>query len=137
MLKFKVTGLPEQPFNLEWWKPTQIEWAPVLLKDHEAPWRSESDPTTGRPWAPLSRKYGDRKQKKWPGAPILRASGAMQDGAVIQPWQQGFRVQTTSYGAYHQFGTSKMPARPWVGIPDKSLEQIVPISWKNILPPKD
>jgi hypothetical protein len=60
----------------------------------------------------------------------------MQDGAVIQPWRQGFQVKTTSYGAYHQFGTSKMPARPWVGIPDKSLEQIVPIAWKNILPPK-
>jgi hypothetical protein len=137
MLKFKVTGLPAQPFNLGWWKPTQVEWAPTLLKDHQAPWRSESDPTTGRPWVPLSRKYGDRKQKKWPGAPILRASGAMQDGAIIQPWRQGFRVQTTSYGAYHQFGTSKMPARPWVGIPDKSLEQIVPIAWKNILPSKN
>jgi hypothetical protein len=26
-----------------------------------------------------------------------------------------------------------MPARPWMGVPDDSLKQIVPISWKNIL----
>ena len=136
MFKFTVTGLPEQPFNLNWWKPTQVEWAPVLLKDHQAPWRTESDPTTGRPWAPLTKKYADRKQKRWPGAPILRASGAMQDTAVIRPWRDGFQVQTTPYGRYNQFGTSRMTARPWVGIPDKSLEQIVPISWKNILSPK-
>ncbi len=136
MFNFKLTGSGAQPFNLGWWKPTQIEWAPVLLKDHQAPWRRESDPTTGRPWAPLSSKYGERKQRKWPGAPILRADGTMQDTAIIQPWREGFQVKTTPYGSYHQFGTSKMPARPWVGIPDDSLKKIAPIAWKNILPPK-
>lgn len=136
MIRFELTGTGIQPFNLKWWKPTQVEWAPVLLKDHQAPWRQESDPTTGRPWVPLSRKYAQRKQKQWPGAPILRASGVMQDTAVIQPWRDGFQVKSAYYGAYNQFGTSKMPARPWMGIPDKSLEQIVPIAWKNILPPK-
>jgi hypothetical protein len=60
----------------------------------------------------------------------------MQDTAVITPWRTGFKVLSTYYGAYNQFGTSKMPARPWMGIPDKSLIQIVPIAWKNILPPK-
>ncbi len=136
MLSFKVTGSGAKPLNLKWWKPTQKEWAPVLLKDHQVPWRRESDPTTGRPWAPLSAKYGRSKQKRWPGAPILRATGDMQDTAVILPWKDGFQVKTTPYGAYNQFGTSKMPARPWMGIPDKSLEQIVPIAWKNILPSK-
>ena len=136
MIELKLKGSGAQPLNLKWWKPTQVEWAPVLLKDHKKPWQRESDPTTGRPWAPLSKGYAKRKSKKWPGAPILRASGTMQDTAVIRPWRTGFKVLSTYYGAYNQFGTSKMPARPWMGIPDKSLIQIVPIAWKNILPPK-
>jgi hypothetical protein len=27
-----------------------------------------------------------------------------------------------------------MVARPWMGVPDISLQHIVPIAWKNILP---
>jgi phage gpG-like protein len=81
----------------------------------------------------LSAKYAAAKQKRAPGAPILRVTGAMQDTAVINPKGQGFSVTSMYYGAYNQFGTSKMPARPWVGIPDDSLKKIVPIAWKNIL----
>ena len=136
MIEFKLYGDGVKPLNLNWWAPTQKEWAPVLLKDHQVPWRQESDPTTGRPWAKLSSKYAAQKAIKWPGQPILRASGAMEDQAIIRPWKTGFEVMARFYGAYHQFGTSKMPARPWVGIPDKSLIQIVPIAWKNILLPK-
>jgi phage gpG-like protein len=57
----------------------------------------------------------------------------MQDPARILPKDEGFEVKTTKYGAYHQFGTLRMPARPWVGIPDTSLQKIVPIAWRNIL----
>jgi hypothetical protein len=81
----------------------------------------------------LSAKYAAAKQKRAPGAPILRVTGTMQDTAVINPQGQGFSVTSIYYGVYNQFGTSKMPARPWVGIPDDSLKQIVPIAWKNIL----
>jgi phage gpG-like protein len=119
--------------NLGWWKPTQKEWAPILLKDHAVPWRQESDPTTGRPWASLSPKYREQKQKRYAGQPVLRATGKMQDSAKIVPKGDGFDVKTTQYGRYHQSGTSKMPARPWVGIPDKSLKQIAAIAWKHIL----
>ena len=136
MFNFKLTGPGSNSFNLEWWRPTRDEWAPVLLKDHHAPWRKESDPTTGKPWIPLSKKYAERKQKKWPGSPILRVTGEMQDTAIIQPWRDGLQVKSTYYGAYNQFGTSKMPARPWMGIPDDSLNKIIPIAWKNILPPE-
>ena len=131
MISFDIKKMPT--INLGWWKPTQRQWAPILLKDHAVPWRQQSDPTTGRPWASLSRSYRENKQKRYPGQPILRATGKMQDNAKVQPKGQGFQVKTEKYGRYHQFGTAKMPARPWVGIPDKSLKQIVPIAWKNIL----
>ena len=131
MIEFKIRNLPV--LNLNWWAPTQRQWAPVLLKDHAVPWRQESDPTTGRPWASLSKTYREQKQKRYPGQPILRATGKMQDTVKIQPKGDGFQVKTTRYGRYHQTGTEKMPARPWVGIPDTSLKHIVPIAWKNIL----
>lgn len=134
MISFQLKHLPT--INLNWWAPTQKQWAPVLLKDHQVPWRQESDPTTGRPWQSLTSAYQKSKQKRYPGQPILRATGKMEDTARIQPKGEGFVVATTRYGAYHQFGTSKMVARPWVGIPDISLKQIVPIAWRNILYPK-
>jgi hypothetical protein len=57
----------------------------------------------------------------------------MLDVAFIKTRGDTFLVQSTSYGKYHQFGTSKMEARPWMGVPDISLKHIVPIAWKNIL----
>jgi hypothetical protein len=57
----------------------------------------------------------------------------MQDAAFIYTRGNAFMVKSTYYGAYNQSGTSKMAARPWMGVPDISLKQIVPISWKNIL----
>lgn len=131
MIRFTVTRLPG--FNLDWWGPTQKQWAPILLKTHEVPWRQESDPTTGRPWKALTLSYRKRKDRQYPGQPILRATGRMQDTAKILPKGEGFEVITTPYGAYHQFGTRFMTSRPWVGIPDTSLQKIVPIAWRNIL----
>ena len=136
MLLFNFKGKGLKPFNLGWWKPTQEQWAPVLLEDQKLPWRQQSDPTTGRPWQRLTAKYAAWKSKRYPGEPILRATGKMQDSAKILPKGKGFEVKSTRYGGYHQFGTSKMAARPWVGIPDKSLVQLSQISWKNILSSK-
>ena len=131
MIEFKLKNLPT--INLNWWTPTQKQWAPILLKDQKLSWQRESDPTTGRPWKSLTPDYRLSKDKKYPGEPILRATGKMQDRAKIQPKEDGFEVQTTAYGRYHQFGTLKMAARPWVGIPDNSLQHLVPIAWRNIL----
>ena len=133
MFSFNVTGNGIRPLNTNWWRPTQREWAPLLTQDQRLPWRQESDPTTGRPWQSLTPKYAAIKARRYPGAPILRATGRMQDTSFIRPWRDGFEVVTTEYGPYHQFGTSKMVARPWMGIPDTSLERLPPISWKHIL----
>lgn len=133
MVSFKIRGNGLRPFNLNWWKPTQKEWAPVLLEDQKPFWRQESEPTSGRPWAALTPKYAMAKLKRYPGQPILRATGAMQDGAKILPEKDGFVVKSAFYGMYHQGGTTKMVARPWMGVPDTSLKHIVPIAWKHIL----
>lgn len=131
MIKFRATGLTKM--NLRWWTPTKQEWVPVLLDDHPQFWKQQVDPTTKRPWAPLSPDYKAWKQVNFPGQPKLRQTGLMQDIAYIYTRGNRFLVKSTGYGGYNQFGTSKMPARPWMGVPDISLEQIVPIAWKNIL----
>lgn len=133
MIKFKTTGNGLVPMNLNWWRPTKEEWTPVLMDDHPAFWKKEVDPTTGRPWAKLSPGYAEWKQERFPGQPILRQTGLMQDLAYIYTQGNKFLVKSTPYGAYQQFGTSRMVARPWMGVPDISLKQIVPIAWKNIL----
>jgi phage gpG-like protein len=130
MITFDVRRLPT--INLNWWAPTQRQWAPVLLEMQKPFWREEREPTLGTPWARLSPGYEKWKNKAYPGQPILRATGKMQDTARIRPYQQGFRVNTTPYGGYHQFGTSKMPARPWMGIPPAALGRLADIAFRNI-----
>jgi hypothetical protein len=133
MLRIRVQGNGLTPLNLNWWQPTKREWTPVLLDDHPQFWKRQVDPTYQRPWQQLSPKYAKWKSQNYPGQPILRATGLMQDIAYIYTRGNVFYVKSTDYGQYQQFGTSKMVARPWMGVPDISLKQIVPISWKNIL----
>ena len=133
MIRFKVQGNGLTPMNLNWWRPTKEEWVPVLLDDHPSFWKKEVDPTTERPWARLNPGYAAWKNKRYPGQPILRATGTMLDSAYIFTQGNKFLVRSTDYGPDNQFGIGRQPARPWMGVPDKSLEQIVPISWKNIL----
>jgi phage gpG-like protein len=131
MIRLKVQNLI--PLNTKWWKPTKEEWVPVLIDDHPQFWKKQVDPTYQRPWDRLTPKYASWKSKNFPGQPILRATGLMQDVAYIYTRGNVFMVKSTHYGKYHQFGTSRMVARPWMGVPDISLKQIVPIAWKNIL----
>ena len=132
MIRFRLDPKRLQ-FNTKWWTPTKQEWTPVLLDDHPQFWRRQVDPTYQRPWAPLNPKYATWKGQNYPGQPILRATGLMQELAYIYTRGNKFMVKSTPYGAYNQFGTYKMPARPWMGVPDVSLRQIVPIAWKHIL----
>jgi hypothetical protein len=122
MIKLKL----QKPLsiNFDWWAPTQKEWAPILLEMQKPFWKDERDPTTGRPWAKRVPPTGD-----WP---ILRKTGDMQDTAKIVPYNTGFNAITTNYGPYQQFGTSKMVARPWLGIPEKALGRLGDIAFKNI-----
>ena len=133
MISFDIRGRGFKPVNLDWWSSTQKQWAPVLLKDNKTYWGRQANPNNGRPWAPLSPKYREWKQKRASGQPILKLTGEMQGTAKIVPQKSGFEVQTTSYGRYHQFGTGRLVARPWVGVPQNSIKQLTTIAWKNIL----
>ena len=137
MIEFKIQGRGFKPVNERWWPATQKQWAPKLLQANQKFWPQERDPNTGRPWKALSPLYEKLKSKAQPGQPILRYTGAMQDSAKIVPKGTGLEVKTTRYGKYHQYGTGRLAARPWVGVPDKSMETLGTLAWKNILSTKN
>jgi len=117
-----------------WWQPTQKEWAPILLQENRALWPSEADPTTNRAWENLSARYRAWKIAHVGNLPILMYSGRMLSSAEVKPYQSGFSVKSTPYGKYHQFGTSRMASRPWMGLPQTAMEHLPGIAWKHILP---
>jgi hypothetical protein len=134
MISFRVSGDGLKKMNLRWWTPTQREWVPVLMDDNHRYQKQQKDPTYLQPWSRLTPSYAKWKSLHFPGEPILTRTGAMLGASYI--FTRGpnkFLVKSTYYGAYNQFGTRKMVSRPWMGVPDDSLKQIVPISWKNIL----
>lgn len=119
-------------FNEKWWAPTREEWLPALLADNRKYWTAQTSPY-GIPWKPLTKKYQAWKSARYGGQPILRATGAMQDTAEIKSWGDRIFVRAARYGIYHQYGTNKMASRPWMGVPDLSMQRLPSISWKNIL----
>ena len=77
----------------------------------------------GRPaWPERTRSYD------WP---ILNKTGAMGGRALedTQNWQHGARVhhlniRSTSYGIYHQYGTSKMAMRKFVQLVQSEIQAV-------------
>ncbi len=135
MFKFNLrTPFKGEPFNPNWWEPTKLEWAPVLLNENKPYWKNQTD-TNGRAWRPLTTQYRAWKRKQYGDLPILRVTGKMQDTAKVLSYLKNdrFAVLTTSVGPYHQFGTKNMAARPWMGVPKSSLEKLSGIAWKHIL----
>ena len=133
-IKYGPGGAPKL-LNDKWWAPTQKQWAPILLNENKQFWAAETD-DQGRPWAALSPRYKAWKVATVGGLPILILTGTMLNSAKVKPQGEGFAVESTFYGKYHQTGTSKMVARPWMGVPQSALDQLPAISWSHILSKK-
>lgn len=78
----------------------------------------------GAAWAPLSPAYAAWKAAHFPG-PILVRTGALRGSLTSRPFgvetigaMQAVFGTAVSYAGYHQSGTSKMPARPPVKLPE-------------------
>lgn len=87
----------------------------------------------GSPWARLSPRYAQWKFQHFPGRPTLTRTGALRDsltwnGAGLGPGgifeaRPTYVLAGTSvpYGTFHQTGTVKMPARPFMPPPDPAM----------------
>ncbi len=81
----------------------------------------------GERWQPLSPEYAGWKQAHYPGKPILErtgnllrslTSGADPNAVKVEDPQALTLGSKIPYAIYHQTGTSKMPARPEIKLPE-------------------
>lgn len=94
-----------------------LEWAALKQFDAEG-----SGPTSGA-WAPLTPRYAEWKAKRYPGAPILEATGRLRSALTesSSPFAEreysdtdfAFGTRNVQYASYHQVGTERMVARPF------------------------
>lgn len=85
-------------------------------------------------WTALTAAYAKVKLRRWGNQPILTASGTLYrsltqegaEGSTFTESAQEMEVGTTiKYGAYHQTGTNKMPARPILDFTDEQEGQLM------------
>ncbi|ATW62765.1 putative tail completion and stable head joining protein [Synechococcus phage S-CBWM1] len=119
-------------FNEDWLDSTLTEWATTLEQELRTDWEAERDPTTGARWAPLSKRYQKWKIDHYGSLPKLILSGRLLTTTRVAKVGKQIVVDMPAYGMYHQLGTSKMPSRPFLGIPDRTLKQLATISFRNI-----
>lgn len=86
----------------------------------------------GSPWQPLTVRYATRKERAYPGQPILRASdqlfrsvtAASPDSIVeIEPQTLNFGT-SLARGGYHQRGEGRNPRRPFLVVTAEDRRQI-------------
>lgn len=86
----------------------------------------------GGSWAPLSPAYAAAKARRFPGRPILEASGRMKGSLTQQGHPDSFRRITRNsyergtsvpYASAHATGTSRMPARAPIGVTEADLDR--------------
>lgn len=94
---------------------------PAVVSRAIRPWLKLQFAEEGRgehgKWAPLTEAYARQKERKWPGKPILEASGKLKE-SLLSEGNKGTTTERTleygtdvPYGFFHQVGTVKMVAR--------------------------
>ncbi|MFC0822068.1 phage virion morphogenesis protein [Pasteurella multocida] len=98
--------------------------AGVLQQESETAFDNERSPT-GEKWADLNTTYKKQRYEKGYNGNILQVRGDLVKSLNID-YGDSFAVIGVSedYGQYHQEGTSKMEARPFLGLGDDGVEEI-------------
>ncbi|MFC1142356.1 phage virion morphogenesis protein [Pasteurella multocida] len=98
--------------------------AGVLQQESETAFDNERSPT-GEKWADLKPNYKKQRYEKGYDGNILQVRGDLVNSLNID-YGESFALVGVSehYGQYHQEGTSKMKARPFLGLGDDGVEEI-------------
>lgn len=96
-------------------------------------------------WAALAPSTVARKRRLGLDPRILRETGALFKSVtgkastnVALPKKDGLVFGTTiEYGRFHQLGTSRMPARPVVELPESDKREIIKIVQRHIVEGRD
>jgi HK97 gp10 family phage protein len=110
------------------------ELGPLLV--NEVWYRIETKKTDpeGRKWKPWATSTAQaRRREGSAGSGLLFRTGELRDSIDYKVQGQKVVVQSDSpYGRYLQEGTSKMPARPFLGM-GKSERKIIQDTWRKWL----
>ncbi|HDR1810465.1 TPA: phage virion morphogenesis protein [Pasteurella multocida] len=98
--------------------------AGVLQQEAETAFDNERSPE-GEKWTDLTTNYKKRRYERGYDGPMLQLSSDLINSLNID-YGDSFAVVGVSehYGQYHQEGTSKMEARPFLGLGDSGVEEI-------------
>lgn len=106
--------------------------ANVLLQEAEAAFDNEVSPD-GKPWAKLNPSYKKRRYDRGYTGNILQVTGDLVKSLNIDYGDSVAMVGAGEpYGQYHQMGTSKMPARPFLGLGDDGVAEIKAILHREL-----
>lgn len=103
----------------------------VLLKSAARRVRETKRAPDGSTWKPLSSKY-QAWLNKHPSVEMSRGSTLLRYGLLskinysLLKWGSGVIAvySAAEYSAYHQEGTRKMPARPFLGLSEEDSQEI-------------
>jgi phage gpG-like protein len=118
------------------WRPLWADIAAVFYVGESARFDTEGFGT----WPALSPGYAKWKAKNYPGKPILTRTGALRESltsksgaaAIYEPEPQQLTLGTRiKYAEFHQTGTSRMPARPPVGISDDDVRVMLDVAHES------
>lgn len=85
----------------------------------------------GRPvrWAPLAARYAAYKARRFgSGLRILERSGGLRR-SITTRLEAGALVASSGvpYAAFHQFGTRRLPARPFLALTESDTEEVAQV----------
>jgi phage virion morphogenesis protein len=115
-------------------RPAMAGIANMMLEAVERNFATETDPTTGLRWTPLSAKTIQKRAKRghWPGK-ILQVSGNLA-ASISANYGDDYAIVGTNkvYAAIHHFGGStgrrhaaNIPARPYLELPEQAKQDII------------
>jgi phage gpG-like protein len=133
-IKLRITGLKGMSHDLKMIKRRMKDLRPVWPKANAslkaymiANFTSQGLPSGG--WAPLDAEYGSWKIRNYPGSPMLVKEGGLFSKIAQGPDVDGnLRSATFSFAGeipkFHQYGTTKMPARPIIFASEEWTEDV-------------
>jgi phage gpG-like protein len=109
-----------------WWASSKTELNKIVEDYNRQNWAQQRDPVSLKPWTPRKPPTGT-----WP---ILRKTGKMQDTARFKTTSAPmiFIARVEDYGTFHQYGTSRMPQRRWLGIGEQIINPMEKVIAKHI-----
>ena len=121
------SNLKELESKLKNLKPVMSSIGEYMVRRTRQRFDSETSPD-GVKWAPLAEATIAAKRERRTNAPptaILKSTFTLRDTIAYVPTETSVKIGTPQeYGKFHQYGTRRIPARPFLGYNQQDLKEI-------------